>query len=230
MAAETPPDIAPGQFDDAPEDAEQPDPRQGGHYIDDDQLLAWSNPSEDEDMDMGQLSGDDFEDNRVEDEDWEIAERGESAFHPPSRSANGAFLDFTKQYNRLRQHVAVRSGNVQGIASSTNKNTAVAPLPAVNHPRNTTDHVRAKYKTTTQLAALSKYSSRISKIDQPYTMGVGVNRKGPSSYANAKDKSDRATSEQVLDPRTRVILFKMIGRGLVQEVNGCISTGKEVRS
>ena len=60
-------------------------------------------------------------------------------------------------------------------------------------------------------------------------MGVGVNRKGPSSYANAKDKSDRATSEQVLDPRTRVILFKMIGRGLIQEVNGCISTGKEVR-
>jgi RIO kinase 1 len=59
-------------------------------------------------------------------------------------------------------------------------------------------------------------------------MGVGVNRKGPSSYANAKDKSDRATNEQVLDPRTRIILFKMIGRGLIHEVNGCVSTGKEV--
>jgi len=139
------------------------------------------------------------------------------------------YSDFTKQYNRLRQHVAVRSGNVQGVASSTNQNAAVAPLPAVNHPRNPIVHVHAKDKTTTQLAALSKYSSRISKIDQPYTMGVGVNRKGPSSYANAKDKSDRATSEQVLDPRTRIILFKMIGRGLIQEVNGCISTGKEVR-
>jgi len=61
-------------------------------------------------------------------------------------------------------------------------------------------------------------------------MGVGVNRKGPSSYANMKDKSDRATNEQVLDPRTRIILFKMIGRGLVHEVNGCVSTGKEVRT
>ena len=61
-------------------------------------------------------------------------------------------------------------------------------------------------------------------------MGVGVNRKGPSSYANMKDKSDRATNEQVLDPRTRIILFKMIGRGLIHEVNGCVSTGKEVRS
>lgn len=106
----------------------------------------------------------------------------------------------------------------------------MTPLPAVNHPRNPIVHaVHAKDKTVTQLTALSKFSSRISKIDQPYAMGVGINRKGPSSYANAKDKSDRATSEQVLDPRTRVILFKMIGRGLIQEVNGCISTGKEVR-
>lgn len=62
----------------------------------------------------------------------------------------------------------------------------------------------------------------------PYELGVGVNRKGPSATANQKDKSDRATSEQVLDPRTRIILFKMIGRGLLFEVNGCVSTGKEV--
>ncbi len=69
---------------------------------------------------------------------------------------------------------------------------------------------------------------RLAKIDAPYIMGVGVNRKGPSAHANMKDKSDRATNEQVLDPRTRLILFKMIGRGLIHEVNGCISTGKEV--
>uniref|UniRef100_A0A667YKA9 Serine/threonine-protein kinase RIO1 n=1 Tax=Myripristis murdjan TaxID=586833 RepID=A0A667YKA9_9TELE len=42
-----------------------------------------------------------------------------------------------------------------------------------------------------------------------------------------KDKSDRATVEQVLDPRTRMILFKMLSRGVISEINGCISTGKE---
>lgn len=42
-----------------------------------------------------------------------------------------------------------------------------------------------------------------------------------------KDKSDRATAEQVMDPRTRMILFKMLSRGIITEVNGCISTGKE---
>jgi len=62
-----------------------------------------------------------------------------------------------------------------------------------------------------------------------FTLGVSINRKGPSAQANQKDKADRATNEQVLDPRTRVILFKMIGRELVKEINGCVSTGKEVR-
>ena len=135
--------------------------------------------------------------------------------------------DFTKQYNRLRQHVAVRTGNAQGVTSSINHAAVVAPLPAVNKPRAAV-RADARDKTADQLAALVKYSSRIAKIDQPYVMGASVNRKGPSSYANAKDKSDRATSEQVLDPRTRIILFKMIGRELIQEVNGCVSTGKEV--
>jgi len=30
-----------------------------------------------------------------------------------------------------------------------------------------------------------------------------------------------------MDPRTRMMLFKMINRQLFAEVNGCISTGKE---
>lgn len=183
--------------------------RDGGHYVDD--ADQWSTPT-DEDENLDELSDDDFEDNRVEDEDWEIAER-----------------DFTKQYNRLRQHVAVRTGTAQGTRSSINQNTTVAPLPVVNQPRATgaAGVAHVKDKTTGQLAALSKFTSRIARIDQPYVLGVGVNRKGPSSYANLKDKSDRATSELVLDPRTRLILFKMIGRGLIQEVNGCVSTGKE---
>ncbi|KIM63326.1 hypothetical protein SCLCIDRAFT_1214211 [Scleroderma citrinum Foug A] len=202
-------DLVEGQFDDALEEIRrEKDPKRVGHYVDD--ASQWSMPSDDDAEDIEELSGDDFEDNRVEDEDWENAER-----------------DFTKQYNRLRQHVAVRTGTAQGISSSINQRTAVASLPVVNQPRSATGPAHAKDKTVGQLAALSKYTSRIAKIDQPYVLGVGVNRKGPSSYANLKDKSDRATSELVLDPRTRLILFKMIGRGSIQEVNGCVSTGKE---
>nr|GAT60212.1 RIO1-domain-containing protein [Mycena chlorophos] len=172
----------------------------------------WSSPpSSQEDEGSEWDSQDSYSDNRVEDEDWERAEG-----------------DFTKQFNRLRQHVAVRTGNAQGTSSALNKNASVAPVPAINHPAaNTKAPAASRERTTDQLAALAKYSSKISKIDVPYAVGVGVNRKGPSAHANMKDKADRATTEQVLDPRTRVILLKMVGRGLIDEVNGCVSTGKE---
>ncbi len=42
-----------------------------------------------------------------------------------------------------------------------------------------------------------------------------------------KDRSDRATVEQVLDARVSRILYKLINKGEITEINGCISTGKE---
>lgn len=33
---------------------------------------------------------------------------------------------------------------------------------------------------------------------------------------------------QAIDPRTRMVLFKMLNRGVFYNINGCISTGKEV--
>ncbi|CAF3834752.1 unnamed protein product [Rotaria sordida] len=69
---------------------------------------------------------------------------------------------------------------------------------------------------------LSKY---VDKIDvSPYSPRTGHIDDG--KY-RSKDKHDRATVEQVLDPRTRLILFKFLQQGLVDEINGCISTGKE---
>ncbi|TFK27699.1 RIO1-domain-containing protein [Coprinopsis marcescibilis] len=216
-----------GQFDDA-----EVDVRGNVAYIDTVDSNApiggaiqepWPSSSEDEADEDSLLDEDEFfNQTRVEDEDWENAER-----------------DFTKQYNRLRQHVAVKTGNAHGTTSSINQAASVATLPAVNIPKaqkaaktsnasNAAPTATTKDRTTSQLEAYAqKYTSRISQIDTPYLMGAGVNRKGPSAHANVKDKSDRATSEQVLDPRTRLILFKMIGRGLIDVVNGCVSTGKE---
>lgn len=42
-----------------------------------------------------------------------------------------------------------------------------------------------------------------------------------------KDKQDRATAEGVIDPRTRLILFKLLNQGVIAEIEGCLSTGKE---
>jgi RIO kinase 1 len=184
------------------------------------------------DDDVSDSSDSVYDLDRVEDEDWEITERGMIVDPPGAFNTDEALVDFTKQYNRLRQHVAIRTGDAACLTSSISPRTSVAQVPPINQPRSSTSAgaVPKNHKNSTadQLAALAKYSSRIANIHDRYTIGASVNPKGPSSYANFKDKSDRATSEQVLDPRTRIIIFKMIGRGMLHEVNGCISTGKEV--
>ncbi|KAG8665409.1 Serine/threonine-protein kinase rio1 [Fusarium poae] len=68
-----------------------------------------------------------------------------------------------------------------------------------------------------QVSALSKHAAKI-RLDS-------VKQDGGDS--KDKDKADRATSDQVLDQRTRMILLQMINRGFVSEVHGAISTGKE---
>lgn len=49
-------------------------------------------------------------------------------------------------------------------------------------------------------------------------------KKGPKT---TKDRANRATVEQVLDPRTMGFLGKIINKGVISRINGCISTGKE---
>uniref|UniRef100_A0A0N5D717 Serine/threonine-protein kinase RIO1 n=1 Tax=Thelazia callipaeda TaxID=103827 RepID=A0A0N5D717_THECL len=48
-----------------------------------------------------------------------------------------------------------------------------------------------------------------------------------SAKISRKDRSDRATTEQVLDKRTLLILRKLLQRDVFEKIEGCISTGKE---
>ncbi|EXX58103.1 Rio1p [Rhizophagus irregularis DAOM 197198w] len=79
---------------------------------------------------------------------------------------------------------------------------------------------------------LSKYANRIH-LDEVSDGKLSVfcqdgqQKKTLGDKQKNSDKSDRATVEQVLDPRTRIILFKMINRNVIYEINGCVSTGKE---
>ncbi|KAH7443225.1 hypothetical protein KP509_02G026500 [Ceratopteris richardii] len=52
-------------------------------------------------------------------------------------------------------------------------------------------------------------------------------RRISENRSRVSEKSDRATVEQAIDPRTRMVLFKMLNRGVFNDINGCISTGKE---
>jgi RIO kinase 1 len=84
MSPENQQAIVEGQFNDAPSNDvvvdDQQDPRTGGHFIDDEhplEVLEWS----DESSEAGDGDEGDFEDDRADDEDWEVAERGELHLH-----------------------------------------------------------------------------------------------------------------------------------------------------
>jgi RIO kinase 1 len=48
-----------------------------------------------------------------------------------------------------------------------------------------------------------------------------------SKRASHTGRDDRATSEQCLDPRTRLLLFRLLSTGFLELIDGCLSTGKE---
>ncbi|KAJ2014432.1 Serine/threonine-protein kinase rio1 [Coemansia sp. S3946] len=140
--------------------------------------------------------------------------------------------DFTKQYNRMRQQaVVLQSNGKPTAASSAQARKAIIDTVAGGTGANSKPSINGS--GTLKSVDLNKYSSRI-KLDefvgQPSkeSVSLGGSRKAQGALtAQRKDKADRATTEQVLDPRTRIILFKLLNQGIVYEVHGCISTGKE---
>ncbi|KAG5921699.1 hypothetical protein E4U42_005732 [Claviceps africana] len=106
--------------------------------------------------------------------------------------------DLTKTFNRQRQ----LHDNAHGGAA----------LPRSNLQKPTANTFAS---LDDQVATLSKHAAKI-RLDSV-----------KQTEDKDKDKADRATSEQVLDQRTRMILLQMINRGYVSEVHGAISTGKE---
>mmetsp|Transcript_1219 Transcript_1219/g.1761 ORF Transcript_1219/g.1761 Transcript_1219/m.1761 type:complete len:588 (-) Transcript_1219:2456-4219(-) len=69
------------------------------------------------------------------------------------------------------------------------------------------------------------------KVTFTYSQGAANDRAKAEKKAAGTNRKvgrdDRATIEQVMDPRTRLILFKLLSRNILSELNGCISTGKE---
>lgn len=114
--------------------------------------------------------------------------------------------DFTKTYNRQRRLQE----------ASSDPNTPKSTLPRAN-PQKPAANTLASIDD--QLAGLSRHAGKLRLDDQQSGFGGKKDR--------TADKSDRATSEQVLDKRTRMILLKMLDRNIVSEINGCLSTGKE---
>jgi RIO kinase 1 len=107
--------------------------------------------------------------------------------------------DLTKSYNRQRQANNAGNGATAAAPRSNQQKPAANTFASIDD----------------QVTALAKHAAKI-RLDSV-----------KQTADKDKDKADRATSEQVLDQRTRMILLQMINRGVVTEVHGAISTGKE---
>lgn len=176
---------------------------------------------------------DDDEAGRVEDADWDL------------RTG-----DFTKAFNRARQVDAAlrRPAAAPSVARTTGTSSpapAPASMPAMNVKHRRSDAPTQPSGESQQLADLSQRLASLASGDRSEGPGydasqsVGgqlgrsaVPRKAGDGSASAsgarrKDKSDRATHQAVFDPRTLLIIYKMIQSGLLSEVHGVVSTGKE---
>lgn len=116
--------------------------------------------------------------------------------------------DFTKSYNRQRALIEAKQAMATGAAGPT--------VPRMN-PR---PRANVMAQVDDQFKSLARFAARI-KLDDIQSGMFGGGRGG------AHDKSNRATSEQVLDPRTRMILLQLINHGVLHSINGVLSTGKE---
>jgi RIO kinase 1 len=142
-------------------------------------------------------------DQRDEDDDYDdILDDEDDLDADDLMAANPA--DLTKSYNRQRR--------LNQVAADLN-------IPQSQYPKSNPQKpsVNTLVSVDDQLRSLSRHVSKL-KLDDKL---IG------STHGRGADKSDRATAEQVLDPRTRMLLLQMINRDVVSEINGVISTGKE---
>ena len=107
--------------------------------------------------------------------------------------------DYTKAYNRQRK---------------LNDNS----IPETQKPK-TNPQLNTKAEIDDHIKSLSRHTAKLKLND----IEAGLSSKSTLGA----EKSDRATSEQVLDPRTRMILLQLLNRSILSEINGVISTGKE---
>ena len=149
-----------------------------------------------------QVDAEDTNQDEVDDEDYDDIFAGDELDEEDFASYNPS--DYTKSYNRQRK------------IQETDANASKLALPKTN-PQKPTANTLASIDD--QVTSLARHAGKLRLDNQ--SAGLGVKN------ARTADKSDRATSEQVLDPRTRMILLQMINRNIVSEVNGCLSTGKE---
>ncbi|KAI3902791.1 hypothetical protein MKW92_052155 [Papaver armeniacum] len=125
------------------------------------------------------------------------------------------WLDYSKDGGTASIHLYSRRPNAHGgHLSSTFQ-------PLSNRNQRFTTHLRP--------SPLEEWEGR-ENMSMPNSVTTAIRqslRETAIGKTKTTDKRDRASVEQAIDPRTRMVLFKMLNRCIFDDINGCISTGKE---
>ena len=153
---------------------------------------------DDKDRQGSQLSTDDEEDDLHDVFDEDDTVAADYATNHPG--------DITKAFNRQRR--------AREVAADPNATRSAMPKANPQKP------------TANTLASIDDHIKDLSRHAGKLRLEGNLSGLGNKRH-KGWEKTDRATTEQVLDQRTRIILLQMINRNIVSEVNGSISTGKE---
>ncbi|TMW93040.1 hypothetical protein EJD97_012273 [Solanum chilense] len=152
----------------------------------------------------------------------EEEEEGELSWS--SDSEIGEALDYLDTKDNSESNVGAfslqtRRPNAHGGLHTRPNSSALQPLS--NRTQKFANHIRA--------SPLEEWEGRI-KVGMSNSVTTAIRgsvRDMAIGKTKTTEKADRATVEQAIDPRTRMVLFKMLNRGVFHDINGCISTGKE---
>ncbi|KAM0735907.1 Serine/threonine-protein kinase RIO1 [Formica fusca] len=132
-----------------------------------------------------------------------------------------ANLHITDEYYCNNDYDLYEDKNAVIKTSSQRFNTQEPPTKVTNY--------QPKHKLLTRYANkinLEKYAGP-SLPDHVANVLIENDKRVAKDRIRMKDKSDHATTENVLDSRIKKKLHKLFERGVLAEINGCISTGKE---
>jgi RIO kinase 1 len=168
-----------------------------GQFIQDDEGLGDDDDDGDEDANGGDEDAADSHHQDIPSEDL---------LDPEDLAASNP-ADLTKSYNRLRR-----------LEDATSNPS----VPSWQYPK-----ANPQQRSLKQDQLDLRHDVKNMRLTEDDLLSGGGGEGGAHGGRRDRDKSERATAEQVLDPKTRLILFQMIQKGVVSEIYGTISTGKE---
>ncbi|XP_036326864.1 serine/threonine-protein kinase RIO1 [Rhagoletis pomonella] len=167
--------------------------------------------------DLNQKSGDQSpeEQNEDDDDDYDYHEDSDDTY------------DYEESYTGYQKHNAQTAQISLNHTAGGSAGTASASSASQAKRLNSFQPNEKLLRRYSARINVEKYDPNANMSAQAANKLVTFDRRQEAERVRVRDKHDRATAEQVMDPRTRMILFKLLNRGFIQEINGCISTGKE---